>query len=644
MFNPTICRLNALPGVQFAAAELRKYLAKATEHGLRVCGTKTYDPAKPGLWLGLFSDFSGQTPPAASENPFDDEILIRTGPNGGIIAGSNARSVLLAAYRFLSELGFRWVRPGKDGEVIPRLVGRLPAVKVHETASYRHRALCIEGAVSFEHVRDVVDWLPKVGMNGYFIQFREAYNFFQRWYEHDSNPLMRKEKFTLQRARELTRQVCQDIKKRDLILHMVGHGWTCEPFGIAGTGWYQHKGDVPKSAAKYFAEVNGKRELWGGIALNTNLCYGNAKARGIITDAIAEYAREHPEIDIIHFWLADGCNNNCECPLCRDHRPADLYVRMLNELDAKLTRAGVKTKIVFLVYVDLLWPPQKERIEHPDRFILMFAPITRSYSSSFAASRGRAKIPPFRRNKLKFPRDPRVNLAFLSAWQKLFRGDSFDFDYHFMWDHYKDPGYYTMAEVLHEDIRSLRDIGLAGFNSCQVQRAFFPTGLGMTAMARALWDRDVRFKEVVADYFSASFGARGKEAARYLKKLSQLFEPKVLRNELSPEEKLQVVRRHSRIPKLIWGFLPVIEEGMKLPEPAQAKSWTYLKHHAEMCLLLCDALAKHVKGDTEAAKVPGLKLVDYVRRNEPKLHHVLDVNLFLRVIPPLIGLRAQDMV
>ena len=53
---------------------------------------------------------------------------------------------------------------------------------------------------------------------------------------------------------------------------------------------------------------------------------------------------------------------------------------------------------------------------------------------------GEGTIPPFERNKLQFPRTPEGNLAFLRGWQGTFDGDSFDFDYHLMWDHFRDPG------------------------------------------------------------------------------------------------------------------------------------------------------------------------------------------------------------
>ena len=57
---------------------------------------------------------------------------------------------------------------------------------------------------------------------------------------------------------------------------------------------------------------------------------------------------------------------------------------LLNEMDAAFTAHGIATKIVFIVYLDLLWPPEAERFANPDRFILLlFAPISRSYSRSY---------------------------------------------------------------------------------------------------------------------------------------------------------------------------------------------------------------------------------------------------------------------
>ena len=96
------------------------------------------------------------------------------------LSGLRRRSLATALFKGMIE---------RLREYVPTL-SNLPPLKLTETPSYRHRCLCIEGAVSFEHVRDNIEWLPRVGMNGYFIQFREGHTFFDRWYSHENNPTM----------------------------------------------------------------------------------------------------------------------------------------------------------------------------------------------------------------------------------------------------------------------------------------------------------------------------------------------------------------------------------------------------------------------------------------------------------------------
>lgn len=614
-----ICRSDN-PTIRYAADELARCLNAITE-----------GKVEPEIELGLMSDL-GVKAPKVADIALDDGVHIDVTDGGGVIAGINPRSVLLAVYRYLTELGCRWVRPGLDGECLPKL-DKLPAVKISERPSYRHRGICIEGAVSVQHVIDMVDWMPKLGFNGYFIQFREAYTFFDRWYSREG------EHITVDQARELTAQVVAEIKKRDLLYHGVGHGWTCEPFGISGLGWDREEGELPAKITRYLAEVNGERKLWHGIALNTNLCYGNPRVRKIITDEIVRYSKAHPEIDIMHFWLADGSNNHCECERCRDTRPSDFYVQMLNELDRKLTAEGLATRIVFLIYVDLLWPPEHERIANPDRFILMFAPITRTYSEPFATDMDIPKPPPFERNRLTFPRSVAENIGFLRAWQADFNGDSFDFDYHMMWDHLRDPGYIPVAKILWQDVRGLRDLGLNGYVSCQLQRAFFPTGLPMTVMGRTLWNRDVGYDEIADDYFAAAFGPDGKLAKEYLESISFLFDPPYLRGE-TPKVCPENADSLAKVADVVDKFMPTIERniaslvGPGHHGPAQqcnacwAKSWFYLKHSAEICKLFAAAAEEMARDNTDAGRVLWEDTKRYVREHEADLHQVLDTSFF----------------
>ena len=84
--------------VDFAAEELKRYLRMMMPR----CGEIdiAYDPdATEGFRLGLMSDFGLDT--SEAQDPYLDDILhIDTTEEGGILAGSNPRSVLLAVYRY----------------------------------------------------------------------------------------------------------------------------------------------------------------------------------------------------------------------------------------------------------------------------------------------------------------------------------------------------------------------------------------------------------------------------------------------------------------------------------------------------------------------------------------------------------------
>jgi hypothetical protein len=371
--------------------------------------------------------------------------------------------------------------------------------------------------------------------------------------------------------------------------------------------------------------------LWGKIGINTNICFGNPEARRIVNEEIANYSEKHPDIDIIHFWLADGSDNHCECDLCKDTRPSDFYVQTLNELDELLTSRGLKTRIVFLIYVDLLWPPETQKIKNQDRFILMFAPITRTFSSSFASDKPLPEISAYVRNKLTFPNSVEENVALLKSWQKNFDGDSFDFDYHLLCDHYRDPAHIRISDILSQDVKALRNIGINGFVSCQVQRVFFPTALPMVTMGMTLWNRDTDFAELVADYCKSAYGPDGALVEEYLTKLSNLFDPPYMRGEkgwVSPEAAANMVE----IAQVIKDFGPVIERNMGIGNKCWAKSWDYLNYHATFCEMLAKAYHAVAEDRHEDSAAAWKQVVEFTTKNHDALHPVLDTYMYPGVL------------
>ena len=361
-----------------------------------------------------------------------------------------------------------------------------------------------------------------------------------------------------------------------------------------------------------------------------------------VVDYAVQTVQENTTIDVLHVWLADGVNNHCECPNCRDTLPSDFYVHLLNEIDAAFTQHGIDVKIAFVVYVDLLWAPQHARFNNPDRFILLFAPISRSYSESYEMEPSGVELPEYERNQLRFPSDIRENLAYLQDWQKTFKGDAFTYEYYFMWDHYFDPAYYEAAKVIHADVKKLDRAGLNGIISDQTQRAFFPTGFGPYVFAKSLWDARADFDALAEAYFSGAFGPDGQACREYMARLSRLFDPPSLRGDSPPrasssEQPVPSAAKLAKIPQEVKAFEPVIERNLRSGEACWTKSWTYLSYHATIATMLALAFQARAEGRAEQARDRWNEVADFAQRNEDTLQPVLDVFEFVRTLGRLFS-------
>lgn len=469
----------------------------------------------------------------------DDAFRLELAGGKLLIQGSNPRSCLIAFYRFLYELGLRFPRPGRRYEHIPEEL-KLPAeLRLEEKASYRHRGVCIEGADSVGNVLDFIDWLPKIYCNSFFLQFFYPYDFLKKWYHHLNNPLIRPEKYELAEHLPHNQAMAEAMTKRGILHQRVGHGWTAKALGYDGLGWDKTEdNEAIEAHRERAAEIKGERGLFYGRPLMTNLCLANKEAREAFASSVADYAEEHPEVDVLHVWLADSLNSVCECEKCRKTTPADQYVLLLNETDALLTKRGIKTKICFLIYLDLLWPPLKNKLENPDRFILMYAPITRTFEKSLAAAAYPPELPlkPYVRNKLVLPVSVEENLTFLHAWQERQKTDSFIYDYPLGRAHYGDLGYMKIARVIAEDTAQLERLGLNGYISCQELRTALPSALPDYMLGHKLWQKKTPAEPLIDDYFRSCYGTFGREVKKALEALSSLSNTDYVNGKMPPEQ------------------------------------------------------------------------------------------------------------
>ncbi len=612
--------------LRFAADELMKYFLRMDPGADIALMYADYNPTRKNvLWLG-FGEAFALLLPSVEKPDLDDGICLKVNACCGVVAGCNPRAALIAAYRLLRENGCFFDRP--SAEIIPSRKMEEICADVTEVPDSRYRIICIEGADSYRNILDTIAWLPKVGMNGYYRQFFAPHIFFKRWYEHEHNPLLSKEEITEEDSYGFMETLDEEIYKRGLIYHAVGHGWTAMAFGLRCTGWDYTGANVPAEWRHLIAEVNGERKLWNNCAINTNLCYSNPQAQERITDAIVEYAAAHPRVDFLHFWLADDRNNHCECPECRKATPVDYYVRMLNKLDEKLSARGLPTRIVFLLYNELLWTSRTERIQNPDRFLMMFAPITRTYAQSFQTDTVyEGELPVFELNNCHPPKDVAVNVAMLKKWQEQFDGECVDYDYHYTWDHILDVGYYQIARTMLEDVKGLRKLKMDGFISCQMQRTFFPHGLGMHMMAQGLWDKNTDFEEASSAYFENAFGKDGHLVKAYMKKLSYTLHPDYLRGRL-PVLDEGLAKQFSETDSIVDEFMPIIQRNLNCGDPCMRKAWSHLIQHGNLAKLQAKTMAAKARGLRQYRDECCDRFLNYIREQELELQPDIDVWLF----------------
>lgn len=614
--------------ISFAQQELEKYLAKLN--------------TQAQIALGLFADFGVEM---ELKDPYrDDAYIICVKDKKGFIAGSNERSVLLGVYRLLEQWGITWVRPGPNGTHYPK-VCLAPDVEIREAAHKRHRVMCIEGAVSIENVLDMIEWIPKVGFNGYYIQFTRGHEFFERWYTHQLSTVKEPLPYTEQQSEIFVAQMTAEIKKRGLLLHRMGHGWTCTAFGVTDNGWHEYKyEDIPQEYHDICALVNGERKCWNNRPLETQLCYSNPYVHNKIVNEVLKYAEEHPETDVIYFWLGDWWNNTCECEECmKVDRYSAHYINMVNSIGDKLEEKGLKTQIVFSIGTNRAWPPLQTEIRHPDNMLMMFAPITRTYGESFPDHFRKTTIPEYVHNGYTHPYSVDDNLAYLYTWKQVYHGDAVDFDYHLMWDHILDAGQETIARVAHEDIKNFDNLGLNGFISCQLQRNAFPSSIVMTSMAKTLWNHNTDFEKMRRDLYAATFGEDAVDTlCDYFATLSKGFDNAVIRNKKAFEvsefkENLQVAM------DAMENIGDYINAHLDVEDPCQRDSWKYLAAHREIYTMLGKTLLAHVDGDHEKAAELKKQAQHLAFQKEDDVQPVFDCMYFALVTNTRIKFLNPDL-
>ena len=621
--------------VDFAAEELKKYLRMMMPR----CGEITIDyapDAKDGFRLGLMQDF-GLDVSEARDTYLDDIVHIDTDEKGGIIAGDNPRSVLLAVYRYLTLNGCRWLFPGIDGEFIP--VKAVEPQNYHKLADNRYRGQCNEGAENQPNMMEVIDFTPKIGMNIFMIEFDNPKVYYDRYYNHKYNNTNREpEPVNPEITLQWKRQCEAELSKRGLQLHDVGHGWTAEAFGIDTTdGWVAKSEDtVPEEAREFMAMTGGERKLWGGVAVNTNFCMSNAKARAKVVKKVVDYAELYTNVDYLNVWLADSSKNHCECEICRKLTPSDWYVVLMNDIDDELTRRSLPTRIVFCQYVDTNWAPIEKKLNNIDRFSKNLGPISRDYTESVDPTIDFESVPTtsYELNKSPLPASINEYIAYHKQWIKVCPVSSLLYEYHFWVAQYYDIGVFDAAKVIYNDVRGYHALGFDGIIEDCSQRSFFPNGFSFYVYASTLFDTSVKFEDLVEDYFSHAYGEEWREVVEFFKKLGKLADFRYLNGKLSVDYTKSkyynpdFAAEARKIPALVDEFAPFVEAHKNMPKRAQTVAYRILARYLEFCKGLSKVLALRADGLGAEAREENSKFLIEFGKYELELERYYDQFLF----------------
>ncbi len=621
-----INKITSHEAVDYAAHELKKYLRMMNPAGNDI--TISYAPnAECGFRLGLMQDFDLDVSDV-KDTRFDDILYIDADGNGGIIAGDNPRSVLLSVYEFLRQNGCRWLFPGTDGEYIPQK--KLASVKYRYKPSMRYRGSCIEGACTQQMLLDTIEFIPKIGMNLFQMQFLIPTVFYGRYYEHRNNAKRAAEPLSNDAVLQWKTACETEIAKRGLQFHDVGHGWTVAPFGVDPTaGWDKiDESKISEDARQYLAQLDGKRRLFGGVPLNTQFCMSSPVARKKAAEAIADYAQNHLNVEYLHVWLGDGYNNHCECEGCVKKGVSDWYITFLNDIDALFTERGLDTKIVFCSYTETTWAPKSEKLVNPDRFALMLCPISRSYTETLTDKE--IELKPYVRNHIAMPPTLDEYMSHIKEWKRVYDGAYLCYEYHF-WKHQLfEPSGLLLAKRINEDIEAYEANGFNGLIACGSQRSTFPTGFAFYLFARKLYDTSLTYEELLTEYFICAFGEDYVKFIDYLYDIAECFGDKYLEGEESIDETVSLyynpkrAKKLSRVKEVVEGGKRLILEHYNSVDRIKTASVRILEMHALYCTMLAAAAAYKALGDEKNASLAFDEFQDYLNKTEIYTEKYLD--------------------
>lgn len=466
-----VCSKTASTTEKFACEELKKYLNQISNANFKV----SFQASKKSIVVCVAN--------ALPQFAKDLNIPTLTNEDYGIfkrgetiyLVGGVQEAVLFSVYDFLEELGCRWFAPDfkfyeGTNQYIPvkkNLGFTYARDKIESTSSKYRKFYATGGALKYEELMALIDWMPKLKFN--ILAFKMVGEL--RW------DLWR-EKLTA------------EIKKRGILIEDGGHGYDyfIGPDMESGTLFEKHPEWFGMNK-KMGINEKGFRSKEKRVIF----CTSNKDAVTYLHKNLLGYLKLHPEVDIFDFWPPDQ-EIWCECPNCLAlGSPSDRHATLVSETAKFLQKELPALKMECLAYHFYFEPPQNAKL--PDNVLIDFADYYQNFEYQFYQNEN--------------PVNKKHNDA-LVKWTEQFKGDISIYSYYRKGFWRSLPN--IMPHYIQNDLKYYKSIGIKGVSVYSEPNDWFTYGINHYALGKLAWNPDTNIDSIESEYCSKVYGTAGNVA------------------------------------------------------------------------------------------------------------------------------------
>jgi hypothetical protein len=400
-------------------------------------------------------------------SPHSSHAVVRADGPTILIAGDSPIGVLNAAYRFLDQLGCRFLAPRfahyeGAAETIPKkkTLTLTLAAPIESDPKLKFRKLYVEEGIShdIENLKQLVEWMPKVGYNVLVVPTDYGARGRVKWDNW---------------RKELT----PELQKRGITIEVGGHG-------------YENFINAEMEGGKLFErhpEWFGKDEKGAPQrAKKAVFCTSNAAAVDYVTSNVIAYLKDRPEIQIFDFWPPDGAQW-CACAECKAlGEPPDRQAILLKQVQGKLQPVRPDLRLEIIAYSSYLEPPKNVAV---DKNVLVdFCPISQHFDAQIDD--------PTNKNK--------TYADALHAWRKQFEGDISIYSYYrkYAWDSLP----VIIPRYMQKDLQWYAGVPTQGVSVYSEPGDWFTYELNHHVLAALAWDPDADVERLIEKLCAARYG------------------------------------------------------------------------------------------------------------------------------------------